>query len=156
MRTRSHGHYSLKEVLYTGKDFIIIDFEGDTSRSLNERRMKRSPLRDVASMLQSFYCVCSMALRNEKESGIIHTDKLPVMERWSQFLFCWSSVAFLKAYFANAGDATFLPQDKSELQVLLNTFILEKSISQLDYELRNRPDWVEIALQRTLKLLEPI
>ena len=50
------------------------------------------------------------------------------MERWSQFLFCWSSIAFLKAYFATADDATFLPQDKSELQVLLNTFILEKAI----------------------------
>lgn len=156
MRRRSHGHYSLKELLYTGKDFILIEFEGDTRRPLNEPRMKRSPLQDVASMLQYFCYVCSIALRNERESGIVHPDKLPVMERWSQFLFCWSSIAFLKAYFATADDATFLPQDKSELQVLLNTFILEKAILQLDYELRKCPGWVGIALRRTLKLLEPI
>ncbi|NRB06102.1 MAG: maltose alpha-D-glucosyltransferase [Richelia sp.] len=153
MRTRYHGHYSLEEVLYTGKYFIIIDFEGDVSRPLNERRMKRSPLRDVASMLQSFYYACRVALRNEKESGIVRPDNLPAMEHWSQFLFCWSSVAFLKSYFDTADDATFIPKEQSELQVLLDAFILEKAILELDYELRKRPTWVEIPLQRILDLL---
>ncbi len=154
MRTRCHGNYSLVEVLYTGKDFIIIDFEGSSTRPLSERRMKRSPLRDVAAMLESFYYACRVALRNEKESGILLPDDLPVMEQWAQFFYCWSSVSFLKSYLETSDHAAFVPKQASELQVLLDGFLLEKAMLELDYELRNRPHWVEIPLQRILELLQ--
>ncbi|NWF61275.1 MAG: maltose alpha-D-glucosyltransferase [Fischerella sp.] len=154
MRTRCHGKYSLDEVLYTGKDFIIIDFEGSSDRPLSERRMKRSPLRDVASMLESLYYASRVALRNEKESGILRPDDLPLVEHWQQFFFCWSSVAFLKSYLATSNHAAFVPKHPSELRVLVDAFLLEKVILELDYELRNRPTWVEVPLQRILELLQ--
>jgi maltose alpha-D-glucosyltransferase/alpha-amylase len=154
MRTRTHGDYHLGQVLYTGKDFIIIDFEGEPARSLSERRMKRSALRDVAGMLQSFNYAVSMALRNEVESGMIRPDNFPIMEQWAQFWYRWVSAAFLNAYLTTAGKDSFLPQTKAELQVLLDNYLLEKVIYELGYELNNRPTWVEIPLRRILQLQE--
>jgi maltose alpha-D-glucosyltransferase/alpha-amylase len=154
MRTRTHGDYHLGQVLYTGKDFIIIDFEGEPAHSLSERRMKRSPLRDVAGMLQSFYYAAIQGLRHEQESGMIHPENFPVMQQWAQFWYCWVSAAFIKTYLTTAGDAAFLPKSKEELQVLLNAYLLEKVIYELGYELNNRPQWVPIPLQRILQLLQ--
>jgi maltose alpha-D-glucosyltransferase/alpha-amylase len=152
MRTRYHGDYHLGQVLYTGKDFIIIDFEGDPTRSLNERRMKRSPLRDVAGMLQSFNYAARTALRNEQESGMIRPDDFPIMEQWAQFWYSWVSAAFLNSYLAVANQDSFLPRSQQELQALLDGYLLEKVIEELGYELNNRPDWVELTLQRLLSL----
>lgn len=152
-RTRCHGDYHLGQVLYTGKDFVIIDFEGEPARPLSERRMKRSPLRDVAGMLQSFNYAGAQALRNELESGIIQAEERPVMEQWAQYWSDWVSAAFLNAYLLRAADATFLPKSTQELQVLLDAYLLEKVIYELGYELNNRPDWIEIPLRRILRLL---
>jgi maltose alpha-D-glucosyltransferase/alpha-amylase len=154
MRTRTHGDYHLGQVLYTGKDFIIIDFEGEPARSLSERRMKRSALRDVAGMLQSFNYAARMALRDEIESGMTSPEHLPLMEQWAQLWYSWVSAAFLNSYLATASKGSFLPQTRAELQVLLDGYVLEKVIYELGYELNNRPDWVEIPLRRILQLLE--
>ena len=154
MRIRCHGNYHLEEVLYTGKDFVIIDFEGEASRPLSERRMKRSPIRDVAGMVQSFYYASRVALQREVESGVIRTENLPSMEQWAQFLYYWTSVVFLKKYLATAAGASFLPKTKPELQVLLDAFLLEKAVYELGYEMDARPDWTDIPLQRILELLE--
>lgn len=151
MRTRTHGDYHLGQVLYTGKDFIIIDFEGEPARTLSERRMKRSPLRDVAGMLQSFHYAASQALRNELESGAIDAKNLPIMEKWAQFWFSWVSAAFLNSYLKFAAEDSFLPTTNSELQVLLDAYLLEKIVYELGYELNNRPDWVEIPLKRIIQ-----
>ena len=154
MRTRCHGDYHLGQVLYTGKDLIIIDFEGEPARPLSERRMKRSPLRDVAGMLQSFHYAITMGLRNEVENGMIRPDNLLVMEQWAQFWYAWVSDTFLKTYLSTAAGWSFIPQTEQELRVLLDAYLFEKSIYELGYELNNRPDWVEIPLQRILQLLE--
>jgi maltose alpha-D-glucosyltransferase / alpha-amylase len=152
MRTRCYGNYHLGQVLYTGKDFIIIDFEGDPSLNLNERRMKRSPLRDVAGMLQSFSCAANMALRSEIESGMNLPENLPVVEQWAQYWYSWVSAAFLKSYLATASQDAFLPQTKSELQVLLDAYLLEKAIYELGNKLGYHDDLVAIILQRILDL----
>ena len=154
MRTRCHGDYHLGQVLYTGKDFIIIDFEGEPARALSERRMKRSPLRDVAGMLQSFNYAASMGLRNELESGMIRDDQIEVMSQWGQFWYRWVSVSFLQSYLTTAKDSGFLPQTEQEMEVLLDAYLLEKAIYELGYELNNRPTWADIPLQRILQLLE--
>ncbi|HEY9632605.1 MAG TPA: maltose alpha-D-glucosyltransferase [Coleofasciculaceae cyanobacterium] len=154
MRTRYHGSYRLEEVLYTGKDFIIIDFEGEPGRTLSERRMKRSPLRDVAGMLQSFNLAVTQALRNEVESGMIRDENLPVMEQWAQFWYTWVSAAFLNSYLETGSKDSFLPKTQQELQVLLDGYVLEKVIYELGQELNHRPDWVEIPLRRILQLQE--
>lgn len=151
-RTRCHGNYSLQEVLYTGKDFIITDFEGESHRTLNERRMKRSPLRDVAGMLHSFNYASRIALRNEVLNGAIQPDNLPNMEKWADFWSYWVSFAFLKSYLETAQPDNFLPQNKSEFEVLLDSYLLEKAIQDLDSHLDNNLELIEIPLQRLLDL----
>lgn len=151
MRTRYHGDYHLGRVLYTGKDFIIFDFEGREARTLNERRMKRSPLRDVAGMLISFNYAVTQALRNEKEKGMIRDENLPLMENWSQFWYTWVSTTFLNSYLKTAAEDSFLPKTRAELQILLDFYLLEKLINALGNELNSRLDWVQIPLQLLLR-----
>lgn len=150
-RTRYHGDYHLGQVLYTGKDFILIDFEGNTSRTLSERRMKRSPLRDVASMLQSFQYAADIALQNEVEGGLIQADQLPRMQQWTLFWERWVSATFLQAYLTTASQDSFLPTTEQELSVLLDTYLLERAIADLGYELDHSLDRVEMLLQRILQ-----
>jgi len=152
MRTRYHGDYHLGRVLYTGKDFIVFDFEGREARSLSERRMKRSPLRDIAGMLLSFNYAVTEARRSEIEKGMIRSENLPVMEAWSKFWYTWVSVTFLNSYLETAGKHSFLPNTKAELQLLLDFYLLEKIISALGDELNHHIDWVEIPLQLILEL----
>lgn len=153
MRTRCHGDYHLGQVLYTGKDLIIIDFEGEPARPLSERRMKRSPLRDVAGMLQSFHYAIATGLLNEVENGMIGSESLPVMKQWTEFWYDWVSDRFLKTYLSTAANYPFIPKTDQELQVLLDGYLFEKCIYELGYELNNRPHWVNIPLQRILQLL---
>jgi maltose alpha-D-glucosyltransferase / alpha-amylase len=120
---------------------------------LSERRMKRSPVRDLAGMVQSFYYASRVALQREVESGLIRAETLPSMEQWAEFLYYWTSVVFLKQYMATAGHASFLPQTQPEFQVLLDAYLLEKAVYELGYELDTRPDWTDIPLQRILELL---
>ncbi|XZN95089.1 MAG: maltose alpha-D-glucosyltransferase [Microcoleus sp.] len=153
-RIRCHGDFHLGKVLYTGKEFVIINFGGERNRPLSERRMKRSPLRDVAGMLQSFNYAVSLGLRNEVESGMIRPENLSEMQQWAKVWDRWVSLTFLKSYLLKAADANFLPKSIPEIQVLLDAYILEKTVSELVYELNYRVDWVEVPLQRMLQLLE--
>ncbi|WP_245940072.1 maltose alpha-D-glucosyltransferase [Stenomitos frigidus] len=150
LRTRYHGDYHLGQVLFTGKDFYIIDFEGDPARSLSERRMKRSPLRDVAGMLQSFYYAANVALDNEMESGMIQSEPL---QQWATFWDRWVSATFLKAYLTTANQGSFLPKTHQELQVLLDYYLIEQAIYDLGRELTNHSEQVHIPLRRILQLL---
>jgi maltose alpha-D-glucosyltransferase/alpha-amylase len=151
MRIRVHGDYHLGQVLYTGRDFIIIDFEGEPARPLSERRIKRSPLRDVAGMLRSFHYASYMALFGQVPS--IRPEDFPALEPWAQYWYTWVSVAFLKAYLAVAKDESFLPKDALELQVLLDAYVLAKAVYELGYELNNRPDWLQIPMKGLLRLV---
>jgi len=153
-RIRCHGDFHFGKVLYTGKDFVIINFGGERNRPLSERRMKRSPLRDVAGMLQSFNYAVTLGLRNEVESGMIRPENLSEMQQWANVWDRWVSLTFLKSYLVTAADAKFLPKSIPEIQVLLDAYILEKTVSELVYELNYRLDWVEIPLQRMLQLLQ--
>ena len=153
MRTRCHGDYHLENVLFTGKDFVIINFEGEATRPLNERRMKRSLLRDIAVMLESFYYVANVALREEIKNGMIRPENILAMEQWSTFWYTWVSISFLKAYLQNTKSSSFLPQSEQEMQILLDVYLLEKVIYELDHELTSRPEWVEIPLTRIQQLV---
>jgi maltose alpha-D-glucosyltransferase / alpha-amylase len=149
MRIRVHGDFHLGQVLYTGKDFIIIDFEGEPARSLTERRLTRSPLRDVAGMLRSFHYAANHAIFHQAT----RPEDLPAMETWAAFWNTWVSAVYLKAYLELAGQAGFLPADEGELQTLLDALCLEKAVYELSYELNNRPEWVQIPLQGILAFL---
>lgn len=155
MRTRYHGDFHLGQVLYTGKDFVIIDFEGEPTRPLSERRMKRSPLRDVAGMLRSFHYAASAALFDQSDKGLLHsqTGGGASLESWLQFWQVWVAATFLKAYLARAGQDAFIPHNRADLRTLLDAFVLEKAIYELSYELNNRPDWVHIPLHGIVQQL---
>jgi maltose alpha-D-glucosyltransferase / alpha-amylase len=153
LRTRCHSHYNLEEVLYTGKDFIIIDFEGDSTRPISERRMKRSPLRDVAGMLESFFMASYTALSYELESGIIQPEEFSLVEQWSYFFSHWSGVAFLQTYLSAVQGQDTLPQSIQELQLLLNFFRLEKVIDALAYALEHHLDQTQHLLNRIETLM---
>ncbi len=139
LRIRHHGDYHLGQVLYTGDDFVIIDFEGEPARSLDERRMKRAALRDVAGMVRSFQYAAYSALR-QRPSG-------PAGESWAAFWTAWVSRAFVAGYFALADGHEFLPNDSRERRLLFDVFLLEKALYEVAYELNNRPDWVGIPLR---------
>jgi maltose alpha-D-glucosyltransferase/alpha-amylase len=152
-RIRTHGDYHLGQVLYTGNDFVIIDFEGEPSRPLSERRLKRSALRDVAGMLRSFdYAPYAVAL-GQSQGSVIRPEDQELLEQAGRFWQRWVSAAFLRAYLAESAGAAHLPKSRQELQVLLDAYVLEKALYEIAYELNNRPDWVRIPLRGILELL---
>lgn len=147
LRLRIHGDYHLGQVLYTGDDFFIIDFEGEPARPLNERRMKRSPLQDVAGMLRSFHYAAYAAYFD-----LVQGDEPPSgLEPWARYWHAWVSVAYLKTYLEVAGRAAFIPRSPEELKLLLDIYLVEKAVYELGYELNNRPTWARIPLQGLLQ-----
>jgi len=152
LRIRCHGDYHLGQVLFTGNDFVIIDFEGEPARPITERRIKRSALRDVAGMLRSFHYAGHAALLRRQINGI-PPEFIPELTHWTVFWQRWVSAEFLKSYLKEAGQDLFIPCSRNELSVLLRVLLLEKVVYELSYELNNRPDWVEIPLYGIRQLL---
>ncbi len=154
MRIRIHGDYHLGQVLYTGKEFLLIDFEGEPTRSLSSRRIKRSPLRDVAGMLRSFHYASNAPLLGKIGGSVFRSEDVSALESWAHCWRGWVSVAFLKGYLSRASEGSFLPKTQEEFPALLDAYLLEKAIYELAYELGNRPDWVRLPLRGILALLE--
>ena len=150
-RIRVHGDYHLGQVLYTGHDFVIIDFEGEPTRTLYERRLKRLALRDVAGMLRSFHYASQAALRSEQ----FQPEARPRLEAWARFWVDSVSAEFLRGYLATASSASFVPQTTEDLDLQLSTMLLEKALYELRYELNSRPDWVRIPLRGILEVVPP-
>ena len=150
-KIRCHGDYHLGQVLWTGGDFVMIDFEGEPARTVEGRRAKQSPLKDVAGMLRSFDYAAYAGLFAFTRDRPGEIDRLrPWAELWRQRV----SAAFLRAYRAAAGGAAFLPAEPGRFAALLDAFVLDKAFYELVYELNNRPDWVRIPLRGILGLLE--
>jgi maltose alpha-D-glucosyltransferase/alpha-amylase len=149
-RTRCHGDYHLAQVLWTGKDWVLIDLEGDPSRPFSERRLERSPLRDVASMVRSFHYAALCALTQ----GSLRPEDQAVLEPWVRFWHQWVATTFLKAYLATAAGGQFLPANREELDVLLDFYLLKRAVNELHYELTYHPERVRVPLQGLLHLLE--
>ncbi len=152
-RIRTHGDYHLGQVLYTGNDFVIIDFEGDPMRPLSERRIKRSALTDVAGMLRSFHYAPYAVVFGHAESSVIRSEDVPLLETAARFWHPIIRSAFLRAYLSESARGNHLPQSDNELRILLDAYLLEKALGEIVYELNNRPAWVRIPLQSVLDLL---
>jgi maltose alpha-D-glucosyltransferase/alpha-amylase len=152
LRIRCHGDYHLGQVLFTGDDFVIIDFEGEPARPITERRIKRSALRDVAGMLRSFHYAASSAVVGRQKNGS-EAGALQELEHWAEFWQRWVSAEFLKSYLQQASGGRFIPASRGELRVLLGALLLEKAVYELSYELNNRPEWVGIPLRGIRQLL---
>lgn len=152
-RIRCHGDYHLGQVLFTGKDFVIIDFEGEPSRRISERRIKRSPLRDVAGMIRSFDYAAQTVLFNQV-SAVVHKDDFPAYQGWAVFWSQWTSAQFLASYLNTVKSSSFATQGTAEVKTLLDVFLLEKAVYELAYELNNRPTWVQVPMGGILRILE--
>jgi maltose alpha-D-glucosyltransferase/alpha-amylase len=148
---RFHGDFHLGQVLRTGKDFYIIDFEGEPARALSERRLKRSPLRDVAGMIRSFHYAAHSALRSY---GSIRPEDIERLEAWAEAWYAAVSGVYLNSYLFTVEDVSFVPKDRKEFEVLLRCFLLEKAVYEVGYELNNRPAWLSIPLLGIDRLLK--
>ncbi|MGC3976405.1 MAG: putative maltokinase [Nitrospira sp.] len=145
LRIRCHGDYHLGQVLYTGEDFVIIDFEGEPAKLLAERRAKFLPMVDLAGMIRSFHYAAHVALRTVQTRHLnlpASFDLVPWMEQWYRT----ARQAFLRGYRTSAGQASFSPRSQDEFNLLLDVQMLDKAFYELTYELNNRPDWVGIPL----------
>jgi maltose alpha-D-glucosyltransferase/alpha-amylase len=153
-RIRNHGDYHLSNVLFSGSDWIIINFEGDATRPLSERRIKRSALRDIATMLRSFHYVSHAALFGDVPGIVPSRESRPQLERWALTWYQWVSAIFLKEYLRCAGLASFLPQQTDELRILLGAYMIERALAEIEYELEQRPQWVRIPVHGILEQLK--
>jgi maltose alpha-D-glucosyltransferase/alpha-amylase len=154
MKIRVHGDYHLGQVLWTGKDFVIIDFEGEPARPLATRRLKRSALVDVAGMVRSFDYVARVAATRISRDLLASRDPAriePLLTSWYR----WVAGTFLRSYFATAGDAPYLPAANEDRRAVLEFAMLEKAIYELGYEANNRPELIDIPVRGVLELLEP-
>jgi maltose alpha-D-glucosyltransferase / alpha-amylase len=154
-RIRTHGDFHLGQVLYTGKDFVIIDFEGEPTRPISARRIKHSPLRDVAGMLRSFHYASQTALSSRTAGPVARPEDRTAIDAWAFFWRQWVSATYLKSYLEAAAPSQLFPATPEAMQILLNAFLLEKALYEISYELSYRPDWVHIPLEGVLQLVEP-
>ena len=152
-KIRIHGDYHLGQLLFTGKDFVILDFEGEPARPLGERRLKRSALVDVAGMLRSFHYA---AHHGWLESRTVRPADQGILETYADLWSIRAGQAFLNAYRRRASSAVFVPQDETDFRLLLRSFLILKALYELRYELNNRPKWVAIPLRGISRLLDEV
>lgn len=150
MKIRIHGDYHLGQVLFTGKDFVIIDFEGEPARTLSERRLKKSCLRDVAGMIRSFHYAAYLSFFKDSP---VRPEDVPLLEPWAELWYRYVSGAYLRAYLEAMADSDLLPKTREEIDTMLNAYLLDKAVYELGYELNNRPEWIMIPVRGIRYLL---
>jgi maltose alpha-D-glucosyltransferase/alpha-amylase len=148
-RIRTHGDYHLGQVLRSRNDFVILDFEGEPARPLEQRRARYSPLKDVAGMLRSFSYAANATLMTYTTR---HPEDFASLEPWARLWERTVSSEFLQAYRQTAVSADFLPKGDDDFRRLLDACLFEKAMYELTYELNNRPTWVRIPLAGILTL----
>ncbi len=148
-KTRYHGDLHLGQVLLSAHDFIIVDFEGEPSRALPERRAKHSPLRDVAGMLRSFSYAAASALQQATAERPEDRRRLaPYVDGWRRE----TTRAFISAYFEAVSGCPACLTDGEPARRLIDLFVLEKALYEVRYELDSRPDWVCIPCAGLIEL----
>jgi trehalose synthase-fused probable maltokinase len=153
-KTRHHGDFHLGQTLVVGNDAVIIDFEGEPLRPLDERRAKHCVLRDVAGMLRSLsYAVAAAerALPEDLPAQVREVAHVGLSKWHAQ-----ASTVFVDSYFEAAHDLSSLPVARRHAEQLLRFFLLEKALYEITYEMANRPDWIDIPLRGALDVLEQI
>src|SRR6266446_914608 len=149
-KIRIHGDYHLGQILYTGKDFVILDFEGEPARALSERKLKRSALRDVAGMMRSFQYAAYSALWQPA----MRVEDVPFLERWADRWYRQISSVFLQSYVQATTDAIYIPKSSEDLQIMLEAYLLDKAVYEIGYELNHRPTWVVIPIRGIKHILK--
>ncbi|MBS1500869.1 MAG: putative maltokinase [Bacteroidetes bacterium] len=144
LRIRIHGDYHLGQVLFTGTDYLVIDFEGEPESSIADRKIKHSPLKDVAGMIRSFhYAVCAKLYFSSETRAVDPLRLQKAADRWYKLI----TDAYVDAYMHTMGDISAIFGTRTELNFLLQLHLLEKAVYELGYELNGRPDWIRIPLK---------
>jgi len=155
MRIRCHGNLHLGHLLHTGKDFFIIDFEGEPAWSLSQRRIKRSPLRDLAGMIRSFHYVAEEALRRHAENGNLLSEQVRALQPWARFWVHQVSADFLGAYLGAIDKSNLLPKSKPGLAALVEAFLLDQAIIEMSRELNGHSESIRVPLEGILHIVAP-
>ncbi len=152
-RIRIHGDYHLGQVLATPDDFVLIDFEGEPESSISDRKIKHSPLKDVAGMIRSYHYAVSAKLFTADETRDIDPNQLQrVSDRW----FYLMRDTYLNAYLEAIGTPHPLFKNNNEINFLLLLYLLEKAVYELGYEISYRPSWVKIPLKGIIDVVREI
>ncbi len=153
VKTRVHGDYHLGQVLFDGKDFFIIDFEGEPAYSIGERRLKKTPFKDVAGMVRSFhYAAFGQLVLNQN----YRKEDIPRLEEWAGQWFYYIRKAFLTTYYEHTKGCSFIPEDTKHRDLLLRNYTLEKAIYEVGYEMNSRPEWLRIPIRGVLDSVNEI
>ncbi|NTU91874.1 MAG: maltose alpha-D-glucosyltransferase [Chlorobiaceae bacterium] len=150
VKIRIHGDYHLGQVLYTGNDFVILDFEGEPARSLSERKIKRSVYRDLAGMLRSFdYAAFNVLLNNPS----IRAEDRKALQPWAELWSFYVGQHFIDVYTEKTLGEELIPKDARQRELLLRSYLMNKAVYELNYELNNRPEWAAIPMSGILRLI---
>ncbi len=157
-RLRCHGNYVLDQLFHTGKDFVVIDFEGEPGRTIGERRLKKSPLQDVAAMIRSLDYAAQSVLMGLSSSrgrtvGLIRPEDREALSAWANAWFDRVASEYVTNYVEQTAAAMLLPASEERLRVFLEVLILEKSLREVDLELTNRPDWLIVPLRGVIRII---
>ncbi len=144
LRTRVHGDFHLGQVLVVQSDAYLIDFEGEPARTMEQRRAKSSPIRDVAGLLRSFDYAAAAALPGRvAASPQASARRAEILERFRAD----AAASFLAAYRAVLAEAPHQWVSPDGEQAMLDLFLLEKAAYEVRYEAANRPTWIGIPIQ---------
>ena len=153
-RIRIHGDYDLRQILFTGKDFYVIDFEGEVERPLSERRIRRSPLRDVAGILQSLYFASHGALYGHVP-GQVSPDAAPeLLEALADRWWHWATAELVRGYLATPQISALLPATPEDIRILLDTLVIENALREIDQDVINRKERARLAVRSLLRVLD--
>jgi maltose alpha-D-glucosyltransferase / alpha-amylase len=151
VKIRHHGDFHLGQVLIAKDDAYILDFEGEPRRSLAERRGKAPPARDVAGFVRSIDYATSAAI--DRAPNLTPEDRatlVKLMRDWGDRL----TAAYWESYRETMNNAPLWASDDQQTARLLERFVFDKALYEIEYELANRPNWAHIPLDATLRLLQ--
>jgi maltose alpha-D-glucosyltransferase/alpha-amylase len=151
-RTRIHGDLHLGQVLWTGRDAVFIDFEGEPIESIGERRIKRSPVRDLAGMIRSFDYATHVARAESAARGVHLEEQEALLDATTQRWYAGMATEFLRGWMASTDGAGFVSDD-DEIVALLEAYALDKALYEITYELRSRPAWLHVPLRGVLQIV---
>ena len=153
LRIRIHGDYHLGQVLATKNDYIIIDFEGEPESTITDRKIKHSPLKDVAGMIRSYHYAISAKMFNDPETTKFDAVRVQTAaDRWYKLI----QQTYMEKYLDTFGKPHPLFNNNNEINFLLLFYLLEKAVYELGYEISYRPDWVKIPLKGIVNVIREI
>ncbi len=149
IKTRIHGDLHLGQILIARDDVMIVDFEGEPLRSLDERRMKASPAADLAGMLRSYAYAAASAGRADERLGAASKRTLEIGRLWQKLV----SETFRAAYEEGTRGTSVFVEDEATRRALLDLHLLRKALYEIEYEASHRPDWIDIPAAGVLDII---